>query len=353
MNDKAVEFIESSFLSPLLKVPSITDISYNGRDLYYMDNYRGRQKADFTVTNEEADNFIRQLSNYTQEQFSFTNPILDVSLSIYRISAIHHTISKYIGQDVTTFSIRIGRKKLQIEDECSFFTPLVRELLIHAVKLRIPIIIGGETSSGKTELQKYLISKLPESERVIVIDQVLELDFCHEYSKCDITLWRVDAKRSATSMENLLSTALRNNPDWIIIAETRGVEMINIIQSQMTGHSIITTVHASDAYSMPEKIAMMVMSGDKKLNYSDVLNDVYYNFPLYVYVEKRASEGHISRYISEIMEVDRDGSKNTIYVNHGDGATYHKIMKNSPLLRDILDCSMDFYNTFKGGKNEK
>ncbi len=350
MNEKAVEFIEKSFLSPLLKVPSITDISYNGRDLYYMDNYKGRQKADINVTSEQADNFIRQLSNYTQEQFSFTNPILDVSISIYRISAVHHTISKYIGEDVTTFSIRIGRKQLQIEDECSFFTPLIRDLLIHAIRLRIPIIIGGETSSGKTELQKYLISKLPKSERVIVIDQVLELDYCHEYSSCDITLWRVDFKRSATSMENLLSTALRNNPDWIIIAETRGAEMINIIQSQMTGHSIITTVHASDVYSMPEKISMMVMGGDKQLNYSDVLSDVYYNFPLYVYVEKREYEGHIFRSISEIMEVDKDGTKNVIYTNHGDGPTYHKFMKNSRLSANILDCSMEFYDTFKGEK---
>ncbi|MCD8203615.1 MAG: CpaF/VirB11 family protein [Coprobacillus sp.] len=353
MVNKAVEYMEHSFLSSLLLSPSVTDISYNGKDLYYMDNFKGRQKADFKVTREQVDSFIRQLSNYTQEQFSFTNPILDISLSRYRISAIHHTISKYLNEDVTTFSIRIGRKELQITDNCSFFTPLARELLVHALNLRIPIIIGGETSSGKTELQKYLISKLPAAERVIVIDQVLELDYCHEYSACDITLWRVDFKRSCTSMENLLSTALRNNPDWIIIAETRGVEMINIIQSQMTGHSIITTVHASDVYSMPEKISMMVMNGDKKLDYSNVLSDVYYNFPLYVYVKKKERGGKISRYISEIMEVSKTGEKNILYQNNGDGPIYHKLMKNSPLLEDILDCSDSFYEAFMGENDEK
>ena len=71
MNDKLVEFIESSFIGNLLKKESVTDVTYNGVSIFYVDNKYGRQKADIEVTSAEVLDFIRQVANYAEKQFSY------------------------------------------------------------------------------------------------------------------------------------------------------------------------------------------------------------------------------------------------------------------------------------------
>ncbi len=351
-DDKALGYIESSFLRPILNIRGVTDISFNGHELFYMDNNSGRIKSDISLTSDEATNFIRQIANLSKQQFSYSDPILDVTVDLYRISAIHHSIALYDGEEVTTFSIRIARKNLQIDDNCDFFTKPCRDLLLHALEKKIPIVIGGETSSGKTELQKYLLSNLKQTDRAIVIDEVAELDYCHEYTKCDLTIWRSNQERKKVTTDYLLSVSLRNNPDWIIVAETRGEEVINIINSVMTGHSIITTIHATDAYSIPEKIALMSMMSDRKLNYESVLQDVYYHLPLYVYVQRDFENGKIKRYVSSIMYVLPNGEKYLLYDKERSNP-YLKMNQNNQLLKDITPKDVHIYDAFVEEKHEK
>ncbi len=352
MLDKALGYIENSFLRPILDIRGVTDISYNGHDLFYMDNSNGRMKSDIELTSDQATDFIRQIANLTKQQFSYSDPILDVTVDLYRISAIHHSIALYDGEEVTTFSIRVAKKNLQIEDNSDFFTKPVRELLIHALEKRIPIVIGGETSSGKTELQKYLISKLPRNERVVVIDQVSELDYCHEYAKCDLTIWQSNSERKKVTTDSLLSVSLRNNPDWIIVAETRGEEVINILNSVMTGHSIITTIHSTDAYSIPEKIALMSMMSDKELSYQSVLQDVYYHLPLYVYTKREVINGKIKRFVDSILYITSDGEKHILY-DKSKKDCYTKINQNNALLGDISEENFQIYDAFVEVNDEK
>ena len=92
--DKAVSFLEDSFLRDILKVPGVTDISYNGKDIYFLCNYYGRKKAAIKVEVSEVKDFIRQLANITEKQFSYQSPYLDVSIGKYRINATHQSIAR-------------------------------------------------------------------------------------------------------------------------------------------------------------------------------------------------------------------------------------------------------------------
>lgn len=83
MNDKLVTYIENSFLSPLLVDKDITDISYNGVSFFYVHNEKGRLKADIKVSNDVVMDFIRQIANFSEKQFSYTVPMLDVSIGKY------------------------------------------------------------------------------------------------------------------------------------------------------------------------------------------------------------------------------------------------------------------------------
>ena len=74
--DKTITFLENSFLKDLFTKEDITDISYNGQDIYYVDNFLGRLKSNISITKQEAKDFVRQIANLTEKQFSFQNPNL-------------------------------------------------------------------------------------------------------------------------------------------------------------------------------------------------------------------------------------------------------------------------------------
>ena len=137
------------------------------------------------------------------------------------------------------------------------------------------IIIAGKTGSGKTELQKYLLSKLKKNTRVIVIDNVQELENLRQFDDLDLTSWQVTPNNPSASMEELIRNALRSNPDWLVVAEARGKEMSEVLTSVMTGHPIISTVHAYSLEAIPKRVCRMIMKSDPSEKYEYIFDDVY------------------------------------------------------------------------------
>ena len=334
--------LQNSFLSPLLNDSQITDISYNGESIFYLHNLSGRQKADISVSENETKDFIRQIANLAEKQFSFQNPKLDVSFGKYRINAVHPSIARKNNEKCLTFSIRISSEKPIIKNDPNFLNAELISLFNVLLRSKVSIVIGGITGSGKTEFQKYLISSLEKYTRIIIIDNVLELDNLSLDNELDINIWQSDENNKETSIQELVKNALRSNPDWLIVAESRGKEMIEILNSAMTGHPILTTIHAFDINSMPTRIARMVMMNEQSQNFDILLTDIYYNFRFYVYLKRDIDEhGHVNRYIDEVAEFDIKGNKTTIYKNK----KFYPIRKE---VLEILDYKEDktFIKTF-------
>ena len=152
--------LQNSFLSSLLEDSQITDISYNGESIYYLHNLLGRQKADISVSENDAKDFIRQIANLAEKQFSFQSPKLDVSFGKYRINAVHPSIGRKNNEKCLTFSIRISSEKPIIKNDPTFLNAELISLFNVLLRSKVSIVIGGITGSGKTEFQKYLISSL-------------------------------------------------------------------------------------------------------------------------------------------------------------------------------------------------
>lgn len=285
MIDKIVEYIENSFLKDLLKEDSITDISYNGETVYYKDNLKGRLKSDLSITKNEAYSFIRQIANLTDSLFSYTNPILDVSVGRYRINATHSSISRKNREKTTTFSIRIGYEKLRIKDNDGFINPLAYKLINFALKSNNSIVISGKTGTGKTEFQKYLLSKLPPFSRIITIDNINELETDYFVKDIDSLTWlnRV-SENSKVDIDALIKNALRSTPDWLIVGEARGKEMLTLLSSVMSGHPTITTLHSKRSEFTYKRMARMAMIGNESLIYEETLSDIYDHFKLIVHL---------------------------------------------------------------------
>ena len=328
-NEKAVEYIEKSFLSSLVIDPDVTDISFNGQSIFYQHNLKGRQKSSILINQGEAKDFIRQIANLTEQQFSFQNPQLDVSVGKYRIHAVHQSIGRIGNKPAVTISIRIASDEPKITRENGYLTNELEVLFDVLIKSNKSLLIGGTTGCGKTEFQKYLIREMDENQRIIIIDNVLELEQVRLNSNCDINSWQVDERNPYASIQNLVRSGLRSNPDWMIIAEARGGEMSEILNSAMTGHPIITTIHSENTESMLQRATRMVMMSDKKTDYTDVLQDVVAHFKYLIYLEKEIlKDGTVKRYISEVGEVLHDGSINKIYKRNGDKHIYRNISKD-------------------------
>ena len=299
-DEKLKEFLETSFISPLLEKEGITDISYNGEYIFYQSNKYGRRKSEIDVTPSQVASFLRQIANYSEKQFSFLDPILDVSFSRYRINATFLSLTRVRNKKSYSFSIRIAYEGSVLENDDSFFGENSKRILLKAIKNKQSIVIGGETGAGKTELQKYLLMRLEPSSRVIVIDNVEELEMVRADDNLDLTSWVVDERNKKASYASLIKNALRNNPDYLVLAESRGEEMLDALNCVMSGHPIITTMHAKDIKAMPYRMARMAMMGEKKLEYDDLLGDIYHHFSLFVYVKRELIDGQVRRFIEAI-----------------------------------------------------
>jgi pilus assembly protein CpaF len=345
--NKAITFIESSFLSPLLKDSDITDISFNGENIFYLHNLYGRKLADIKADVVEIKDFIRQIANLTDKQFSYQVPILDVSVGKYRLNAVHQSIGRIGKETSLTFSIRIASSLPRITDNNNFLCDELIALFEVLIKSGMSIVIGGLTGSGKTEFQKYLLRKIPENKRIILIDNILELEQIREQTKLDINTWQVDERNNNSSIQELVKNALRSNPDWLIVGEARGPEMIEVLNSAMTGHPIITTIHSIDALSMPSRMVRMVLMNDKKMSYEDTMKDILYHFRFYVYLVKEEDEkGQIHRRILNLFYINENGEANYLYRWGKQGHIFQKIGQSMAKMLNFDESDQLFIKTF-------
>lgn len=300
--------LANRFFGSLLEDCSITDIFFNGTTIYYLSSQKGRVKyLDFDKI--EALNLMRQIANLTNQLFTFQNPILDVVFDHYRLSAVHPLIGRNGEDNAVIFAIRIANTNKHLLIETGMINQKIKETLLAVISRHKSIAIIGLTGVGKTELQKYLIGLLSDFSRVIIIDQGVELAITQKlYPHLDITMWRYDNKLFESSLPNLIKTSLRFNPDFLVIAEARGHEILDIYNASLSGHPSFFTIHSDDVNTTYRRMLSMA-------NYQEGLNEVDFAlaFPFVIEVKKIVKEGKIIRKITNIVSFEQ-GIENPQYL---------------------------------------
>lgn len=297
---QCINLIETSFLKNAF-TSTTTDVYYNGKDIFAQDNYKGRFNLNIKVSEMEVYELIKKIANYMLKNFSTQNPVLDVAFGNYRLSAVHPSLARFENKKVTTFSLRKISPTLKIKENDQYLAPIeVQVLLKILIQCYQSIIISGTTGSGKTELQKFLVSYMHENDRIILIEESYETYLKEIYPSMDITSWIINQN---SNLSQLIKLALRNNPDWIIVAETRGNEAYDMINSVLTGHPIITTIHSEGAKHNLSRIVQMCKK-DIEFDEKIMTQTIAKNLKIGVHIEKIYDENKkmFIRRISEIVE---------------------------------------------------
>ncbi|MGR3493982.1 CpaF family protein [Citreimonas sp.] len=251
-------------LEALLKDETVSDILVNGPRQVFVERDGKLSLSDVTFKDEKhLMRIIDKIVSAVGRRVDESNPYVDARLSD---GSRFNAMVPPIAIDGSLVSIRKFKKdKLGIDDLVRFgaFTEEMAVYLQAAVATRLNIIVSGGTGSGKTTTLNALSSFIDDSERILTIEDTAELQLQQTHvGRMESRPPNVEGKGAVTPRD-CLKNALRMRPDRIIVGETRGEEVIDMLQAMNTGHDgSMTTIHANSARDGVARLENMIaMSG--------------------------------------------------------------------------------------------
>ena len=247
-------------LETLLKDDTVNDILVNGPQQIFVERDGKLQLTDVTFKDEKhLLRIIDKIVSAVGRRVDESNPYVDARL---KDGSRFNAMVPPIAVDGSLVSIRKFKKdKLGIDDLVNFgaFSEEMAAYLQAAVATRLNIIVSGGTGSGKTTTLNALSSFIDNAERILTIEDTAELQLQQ------IHVGRMESRppnvegKGEVSPRDCLKNALRMRPDRIIVGETRGEEVIDMLQAMNTGHDgSMTTIHANSARDGISRLENMI-----------------------------------------------------------------------------------------------
>jgi len=247
-------------LETLLKDESVNDILVNGPQQIFVERSGKLELTDITFKDERhLLRIIDKIVSAVGRRVDESNPYVDARL---KDGSRFNAMVPPIAVDGSLVSIRKFKKdKLGIDDLVQFgaFTEEMAAYLQAAVATRLNIIVSGGTGSGKTTTLNALSSFIDNAERILTIEDTAELQLQQTHvGRMESRPPNVEGK-GEVSPRDCLKNALRMRPDRIIVGETRGEEVIDMLQAMNTGHDgSMTTIHANSARDGVSRLENMI-----------------------------------------------------------------------------------------------
>ena len=247
-------------LEPLLQDDTVNDILVNGPQQIFVERNGKLQLTDITFKDERhLLRIIDKIVSAVGRRVDESNPYCDARLAD---GSRFNCMVPPIAVDGSLVSIRKFKKdKLGVDDLVRFgaFTEEMAAYLQAAVATRLNIIVSGGTGSGKTTTLNALSSFIDNAERILTIEDTAELQLQQVHvGRMESRPANVEGK-GAVTQRDCLRNALRMRPDRIIVGETRGEEVIDMLQAMNTGHDgSMTTIHANSARDGISRLENMI-----------------------------------------------------------------------------------------------
>jgi pilus assembly protein CpaF len=289
-------------LEPLLADPTISDILVNAHSTIYIER-RGKIEATNVrfKDDEHLMRVIERIVSSVGRRIDESSPMVDARLQDgSRVNAIIPPLSI----DGPVLSIRrFGSDPLRMAAlvENKALTKDIADMLQMVVHARLNILISGGTGAGKTTLLNALSAFIPETERIVTIEDSAELQLQQPH------VVRLETRppniegRGEVTQRDLVRNALRMRPDRIVIGEVRGGEAIDMLQAMNTGHDgSLTTIHANTPRDALARLETMIQMTGMRLSDRAMRQQVASALNLVLQVA-RLSDG--SRRVTSISEI--------------------------------------------------
>lgn len=307
-------------LDPLLRLDGVTDVLVNGPDQVFIDRGLGLEDAGVRFGSDaEVRRLAQRLAASAGRRLDDSSPFVDTRLAD---GTRVHAILGPLADPGTCISLRVpARRVLTVDDLINAGTvpPTGGQLLRAMIGARAAFMISGGTGSGKTTLLAALLSLVPATERVVIVEDSRELAPRHPH------VVRLEgrpgnAERTGViTLTDLVRQALRMRPDRLVVGEVRGAEICDLLTAMNTGHEGgCGTVHANSAADVPARLEALAAIGGLA---RDALHaQLGSALDVLVHV-RRGHDGQ--RRVSEISVLERNGQSGLVVassaVEFGDG----------------------------------
>ena len=356
MKDNLFEQLDFGAFREYIENDDITDISYtNNGQIWIRSLTQGSIRVENpAINNSVVEKLAFQCSNVMGTTFNNASPFLDAESPELRMNFVHESIATNgiaLVIRKTPAKIRLKEETLLKED---YVTKDIHDFLIKCVHGHCNIMVCGETGSGKTEFVKYLASHTKESEKIITIEDTLELHLDKIYPHRDIVAMK---KNNIASYSEVLVTCMRQNPKWILLSEVRSAEAVSAVRNSISsGHNILSTIHSDKASAIPHRMYSLM---ETELDVDQFLSTIYRYIQLGVHIKAYYSKkyGKFHREIDEITEfyIDEDNKPvyNVLYQKLMNG----KVVKKNPsqhLIDSLLAQNVELESTtFEGAEEDE
>ena len=318
--DNIFEEMDFGLLQQYLDNDDVTDISYSNNGQLWL---KTLSNGIFRVSNHGIDNnFMEKLafqcSNVMGRSFNAAHPFLDSESAELRMNFVHDSIARNgIACLIRKTPAKIRLEKDKIIKE-KYITEDIHDFLLKCVHGHCNIIVCGETGSGKTEFVKYLAANTLPDEKLITIEDTLELHLDRIFPQRDIVAMKTN---NIASYTDVLVTCMRQNPKWILLSEVRSAEAVMAVRNSISsGHYILSTIHADKASSIPNRMYSLLETNQ---DIEQFLKSIYRYIQLGVYI-RGYQDKKTRRFVREIAEVTE------FYVTDDNEAKYNVLYRKSP-----------------------
>jgi pilus assembly protein CpaF len=288
--------------------PTVTEIMVNAEELIYIERDGKLIETDTRfMSRQHLRRVIDRIVTGVGRRIDESSPMVDARLADgSRVNVIIPPLS--VDGPVLTIR-KFAHDPFQIQDliEMGSMTPLVADLCAAAVEGKLNIIVSGGTGTGKTTLLNVLSSFIPEDERIVTIEDAVELQLHQQH------VVRLESRpsnvegRGEVSIRDLVRNSLRMRPDRIIVGEARGGEALDMLQAMNTGHEgSLTTVHANTPRDVLSRLETMVLMAGVDLPSRAIREQIASAFDLIVHLTRMRDGSRRITHITEVVGMEGD-----------------------------------------------
>ncbi|MFN3218349.1 MAG: CpaF family protein [Acidimicrobiales bacterium] len=293
-------------IEPFLDDESVSEIMVNGLNSIYVERSGKleRTQSNF-LTEAHLRQIIERIVSKVGRRIDESSPMVDARLPDgSRVNAVIPPLAV----DGPSLTIRkFSRDALTVDDLVDFGTlsPISVEFLTCAVRGRLNVLVSGGTGTGKTTMLNVLSSFIPEDERIVTLEDAVELQLKQQH------LVRLESRpanvegKGQVSIRDLVRNSLRMRPDRVIIGECRGGEAMDMLQAMNTGHDgSLSTLHANGPRDAVARLETLCLMSGMDLPVKAIREQIASAVDLIVHVARLRDGTRRVTHISELVGLD-------------------------------------------------